>query len=155
MELLLWRHAEAVDLPERGGDMQRELTPLGRQQAKQVAHWLAPRLAPHTRILVSPALRTQQTARALTDQFTILHEIGTGGYPEDILRVTGWPDAKGMTLVVGHQPTLGALASLLLTGHAAGWEVKKGALWWFKARRGESLLRAVISPDLCDAPDVK
>ena len=55
-------------------------------------------------------------------------------------------------VVVGHQPTLGRVAALLLTGDAADWSVRKGALWWFtyRIRNGntETVLRAVIAPDL-------
>ncbi|MFZ2909256.1 MAG: histidine phosphatase family protein, partial [Candidatus Desulfobacillus denitrificans] len=51
-----------------------------------------------------------------------------------------------------HQPTLGRVAALLLTGEAADWSVRKGALWWFtrRPRNGaeETVLRAVMAPDL-------
>ena len=54
-------------------------------------------------------------------------------------------------VVVGHQPTLGRVASLLLAGHEADWSVRKGALWWLAAREREArdqvVLRAVIGPD--------
>ena len=53
--------------------------------------------------------------------------------------------------MVGHQPTLGAVASFLLSGEEAWWSVKKGAVWWL-SNRGKSgassvVLRAVIAPD--------
>ena len=55
-------------------------------------------------------------------------------------------------VVVGHQPTLGRAAALLLTGDAGDWSVRKGALWWFTYRirngNAETVLRAVIAPDL-------
>ncbi len=65
MDLILWRHAEAH--PQRDGqtDLERALTAKGERQAERMAEWLNRRLADSTRILVSPALRTQQTARAL------------------------------------------------------------------------------------------
>jgi phosphohistidine phosphatase len=54
--------------------------------------------------------------------------------------------------VVGHQPTLGRAAALALTGRAADWPIKKGAVWWLtrRVRDGEAevVLRAVIGPDL-------
>ena len=69
-----------------------------------------------------------------------------------ILGAAGWPQAGGTVVVVGHQPTLGRAAALLMTGDAADWSVRKGALWWFTCRiRGnnyETVLRAVIAPDL-------
>ena len=55
-------------------------------------------------------------------------------------------------LVVGHQPTLGRVAAVLLGGAEADWSIKKGAVWWFTRRvrdgNGQVVLRAVIGPDL-------
>jgi phosphohistidine phosphatase len=55
-------------------------------------------------------------------------------------------------LLVGHQPTLGHLASLLLAGAEADWSIKKGAIWWFSKRsregRDQTVLRAVINPEM-------
>lgn len=149
MELLLWRHAEAEDgFP----DASRQLTEKGRKQARQVARWLQPRLPRKIRILVSPATRTQQTAKALDLPFETVEAIGPGADARDILRAAGWPDAAHPLLVVGHQPTLGETAALVLTGEALPWPIKKGALWWLesRARDGASgaVLRAVVGPDL-------
>ena len=61
MDLLLWRHAEAVEgLP----DSTRELTERGRRQARKVAEWLEQRRPKKLRVLVSPTVRTRQTADA-------------------------------------------------------------------------------------------
>jgi phosphohistidine phosphatase len=149
MELILWRHAEAVDgTPDRS----RKLTAKGAKQAQDIAHWLRPRLPKHTRIIVSPAERTLQTARALTENFEIVRDIAPGASPVAVLAAAGWPEHKGAVLVVGHQPTLGLLASMLIAGEEMPWSVKKGGVWWLSHRvRGEEpqvVLRAVISPDL-------
>jgi phosphohistidine phosphatase len=149
MELILWRHAEAEDgLP----DSARELTGKGLKQAQAMATWLEPRLPENMRIIVSPARRTQQTASALGDDFETVKEIGTSASAKDILAAAGWPTAKGAVVVVGHQPTLGEVAALLLSGELAGWNIKKGAVWWFsrkeKAGVEETVLRAVVSPDM-------
>ncbi len=154
MDLLLWRHAEAHDIAENGGDLQRSLTTRGQLQAQRVARWLSAHIDPSARILASPALRTQQTVQALTRDYQTLNELAPGCSPKDIIRLTEWPKSAGMTLIVGHQPTLGHLASLLLTGHEAEWGVKKGGLWWFNTRAHDgvrqTVLRAVVSPDLLD-----
>ena len=59
---------------------------------------------------------------------------------------------RGTVLVVGHQPTLGQVASMVLAGAPADWVVKKGALWWISYRErgavGETVLRVAMSPDL-------
>jgi phosphohistidine phosphatase len=151
MELLLWRHAEARDgLP----DLQRPLTDKGRHQAAALARWLEPRLPHQTRILVSPAVRTRETVAALARDFEVAPALAPGAAPEAVLAAAGWPAAHGAALVVGHQPTLGRVASLLLAGRAMDFSVKKGALWWLALRvRGDSVqvvLRAVMNPDLLD-----
>lgn len=149
MDLILWRHAEAeYSTP----DLARELTGKGHKQAKQMAAWLKTRLPENTRILVSPARRTQQTAAALGLDFTTLDSIAPGTSAQDLIEVLNWPQAHESVLIVGHQPTLGEVASLLLTGQEQSWSVKKGAIWWLTHRSRDStsqcLLRAVIAPDM-------
>jgi phosphohistidine phosphatase len=153
MDLLLWRHAEAEDgFP----DAERELTPRGVKQAKRMARWLRKHLPDDVRILVSPTVRTQQTANALGLPFETSSAVGTGASAADILAAAGWPDGGGnpnsTVLVVGHQPTLGEVAALLLTGREADWTIKKGAVWWFDSRgmggEHQAVLRAVMAPGL-------
>ena len=149
MDLILWRHAEAVDGQP---DLERELTPKGVKQAKVIARWLRSRLPRQTRIIVSPAARAQQTAAALTDNFEIDRRIAPGAPPTAVLAAAGWPEHRGAVVVVGHQPTLGMAAALLIAGEPLPWSIKKGAIWWLSHRvRGKHrqvVLRAVISPDL-------
>lgn len=149
MDLILWRHAEAEDgVP----DMGRALTPKGVKQAAQMACWLRDHLPKDTRILVSPATRAQQTAQALTREFETEPAVAPGVSFASVLAAARWPEAKGAVLVVGHQPTLGEVASMLITGQPADWVVKKGAIMWFTHRvRGEDaqvVLRAALSPEL-------
>lgn len=149
MDLILWRHAEAVDGQP---DLARELTPKGLKQAKAIAQWLSSRLPKQTRIIVSPAERAQQTAAALADDFHIDPQLAPGSPPTAVLAAAGWPEHRGAVVVVGHQPTLGMAAALLIAGEPMPWSIKKGAIWWLSHRvRGEQpqiVLRAVISPDL-------
>jgi phosphohistidine phosphatase len=147
-ELVLWRHAEAADgVP----DGERALTKKGRRQAAAVAVWLRSNLPKRARILASPAVRAQQTAAALEREFATVREVGVGAAAADVLAAAGWPDGGETVLVVGHQPTLGRVAALVLSGREADWPVRKGAVWWFsrRVRDGDAqvLLRAVIGPD--------
>jgi phosphohistidine phosphatase len=152
MDLILWRHAEA----EEGGaglpDAKRRLTARGDKQAHDVAKWLKSRLPKKTRILVSPATRTQQTAHALAMPFDVEPRIACGADAADLIAAANWPEHSGAVLLVGHQPTLGRLASLLLSGAEADWSVKKGAVWWFSKRsregRDQTVLRAVMYPEM-------
>ena len=149
MDMILWRHAEAENTtPDEG----RVLTTRGRRQARAVAKWLREHVKGKVRVVASTALRAQQTAQALMNDFDISSDIAVGASPQDVLNLVGWPNGEGAIIVVGHQPTLGQVASLLLTGKEADGQIKKGAIWWFRTRGEgmeiETLLHAVISPEL-------
>jgi phosphohistidine phosphatase len=148
MDLILWRHAEA----EPGEpDLGRRLTSKGQKQAERMAAWLDAHLPDTTRVLVSPADRAQQTAMALERRFKTVDELAPGAAAHAVLAATNWPDSREPVLVVGHQPTLGMVASYLLSGEEAPWAVKKGAVWWLSNRVKEHtasvVLRVVLGPD--------
>ena len=149
MDLILWRHAEAEDgFP----DASRELTEKGLKQAQKMARWLEPRLPGSTRVVVSPAKRTRQKAIALTAGFETVDQVGTSATPHTVLSAVDWPNTEGTVVVVGHQPTLGKIVSLLLHGDETGFSVRKGSIWWFSHRQKEEqesvILRAVITPEI-------
>ena len=148
MDLVLWRHAEA----EPGEpDLGRRLTAKGHKQAERVGEWLERRLPDTARILVSPADRAQETALALKRKFKTVDEIGPGASASAVLQAAGWPDSREAVVIVGHQPTLGAVASFLLSGEEAYWSIRKGAVWWLsdrdKSGAASVVVRVVIGPD--------
>jgi phosphohistidine phosphatase len=146
MELIFWRHADA----EPGSpDGERRLTDKGHQQAERMAKWLRERLPDGFEVLASPAVRAQQTARALTNELKTVPDLDTSGSAKDLLRACGWPHG-GTIVVVGHQPTIGEAAAYLLAGMHTSWAVKKGAIVWVTLSGAEARarLRAWISPDL-------
>jgi phosphohistidine phosphatase len=147
MDLVLWRHAEAEDGAD---DAARALTRKGAQQAARMAEWLDARLPRSARVLASPAVRAQQTARTLSREMETVQALKPGAQPAAVLRAAGWPGGPGTIVDVGHQPALGAAAALALTGKAAQWRLRKGGLWWISAEAGESsaVVIAVMSPDL-------
>lgn len=151
MDLILWRHAEAEDVA--ANDLARQLTTRGRKQAQNVAKWLRSRLEHDAVILASPAARTIQTAEALTDQYRVMPELAPGASVDQVLTAAGWPQGIASTVVVvGHQPTLGEIASRLLSGDdARSFALKKGGLWWLtsRERHGDeyAVLLAAMSPD--------
>jgi phosphohistidine phosphatase len=148
LDLILWRHAEA----EPGEpDLGRRLTAKGLKQAQRMAEWLDGRLPDTTRVLSSPADRAQQTALALKRKFRTADELAPGATASAVLAAAGWPDARESVLVIGHQPTLGEVSSLLLAGDELPWSIRKGAVWWLsnRVRDGVSavVLKVVIGPD--------
>ncbi len=152
MELILWRHAEAEDAQADQEDTHRALTAKGKKHARKIAKWLEKRIEGKVRVLASPALRSQQTAQALTKDIETMEAIGTGARARALLAAVGWPDERGTVVVAGHQPALGRLAALLLTGKEADWDIKKGSVWWLTSREApdgaiEVTLRAVMAPN--------
>lgn len=149
MDLILWRHAEA----EPGfPDLERALTVKGQKQARRMGEWLASQLPDTCRILVSPALRTLQTAEALGRKFKMHAELAPGAEAADVLKAANWPASKETVLIVGHQPTLGQVAALLLSGEEQDWEMRKASAWWFAQRDpgdpASVYLKAVMAHDL-------
>jgi phosphohistidine phosphatase len=149
MELILWRHAEAEDGIH---DMERRLTSKGFKQAAKMAAFLLPHLPQDLHILVSPAVRAQQTAQALNKSFITDPLLAPESSPQAILESSGWlQSSKRTVLIVGHQPTLGEVAAQLLTGKPGTQSFKKGAVWWFSRNDAQkninTTLRLVIAPD--------
>jgi phosphohistidine phosphatase len=149
MELILWRHAEAE---EGAPDDLRALTGKGHKQAAKVAGWLDRNLPNSCKVLVSPTKRTMQTAEALQRKFKITPDLAPASTAEVILKLTNWPENKDPVLIVGHQPTLGHIASIILTGIQQDWTIRKGNVWWISSReRGgmpSTYIKAIASPDL-------
>lgn len=152
MDLILWRHAEALDASEGMDDMDRGLTRRGEKQALRIGQWLDRQLPEGVRVLCSPARRTEQTVLALGRKFKIREELGPGGDPAELLRLAQWPDGKSTVLVVGHQPMLGQVIAGLLSLGTGGFPVKKGAVWWLRSRQrgsdAQTLVVTVQSPEL-------
>lgn len=121
MEIYLVRHGIAEDISENGRDSDRRLTEEGAQKTERVAKAFAKKVPQLDLILHSPYVRAKETAR-----------IFSAHYPKAKLA-----EGKGMTpfdkagfalpqiselahgtrvMLVGHEPHLSCLASLLITG---------------------------------------
>ena len=152
MDLILWRHAEAEEAGPGMDDLQRALTPRGERQAARMGQWLDRQLPEGLRVLCSPAVRTEQTARALGRKFKLRAELAPGGTAQDLLDCARWPQGRGAVLVVGHQPVMGQVLAELLGLSGGACAVRKGAVWWLRQRERlgemETVLLTVQSPDL-------
>ena len=149
MDLILWRHAEAE---EGFPDAARKLTEEGLNQAKCMSDWLKSELPENTKVIASPAQRTQQTAMALCSDFITEATIGPGANVRDILAVADWPNFQGAVVIVGHQPTLRNVANYLIPAIPADLSVKKGSVWWIRYQKNkngfEPVLHTVIYPEM-------
>jgi len=149
MDLILWRHAEAEDLPtddqnDANADINRPLTARGEKQATRMAAWLDRQLPEGARVFVSPAKRCEQTALALGRKYKLKHELEPGATISHLLELVQWPQGKAPILVVGHQPVLGQAIAQLLGLHASDCAVKKGSIWWLRSREREGVVQTVV-----------
>ncbi len=144
MDMILWRHAEAFELNEGEHDTERKLTPRGEKHAARMAQWLEQQLPEGTRILCSPAVRTEQTVKALGRKYKVRDALAPGASVQDVLETAGWPQAKYPVLLVGHQPTLGAVVSTLFGMGPEPVAIRKGAVWWLRSRQREGQDQTVI-----------
>ena len=117
--LLLIRHAQAADASP---DRERPLTDHGRGAAAAIGAWLRDSGRVPDRVLVSPALRAQQTWAAAAESLgadlapTVDQRIYDNTV-ESVLELIGEvPDDVGTLAVVGHNPSIGELAFTLDDG---------------------------------------
>ena len=152
MDLILWRHAEAVEATHGGDDMARKLTNRGEKQAARMAAWLDRQLPESTRIWTSPARRTEQTAMALGRKYKCHPGLAPDGTVDDLLALAQWSKPKGCVLVVGHQPLLGQSIAHVLGLKMGDFTVKKGAVWWLRRRdpdgAGSTVVVTVQTPEM-------
>jgi phosphohistidine phosphatase len=155
MDLILWRHAQAQEQQgdaSGNGDLIRPLTSRGEKQAQRMAQWLERQLPDGTRILVSPAVRTEQTAKALHCKYKIEPGIAPGASIDQLLAAAHWPHSKNAVLLVGHQPQLGQAIAQLLGIAANECVVRRGAVWWLRTRADDAANKTTVvtmqSPDM-------
>jgi phosphohistidine phosphatase len=125
MKIYLLRHGLAVarGQPETKEDSARPLTAEGEEKTRRVARGLARLGATFDVLLTSPYLRARQTAEIVAGVFkarkrlVILDELAPGGTPRAVMdRIRREYVRLDSALLVGHEPGLSELASLLLTG---------------------------------------
>jgi phosphohistidine phosphatase len=151
MDLILWRHAEAEAATNENQDLQRCLTARGERQAARMAKWLDRQLPEGAKIYCSPAQRCLQTIHQLGRQFKIRDELSPQCDHTHLLSLVQWPHAKMTVLIVGHQPALGRTASQILGVDDIGLSVRKGSVWWLRAKVRDQVIQTTLitvqSPD--------
>lgn len=157
MELILWRHADAGDPDDDPAvDFERRLSDRGRRQATRMARWLQSRLPERCLVLSSPAPRARETADALGRRVRVDERLAPGAPAAALLELAGWPLRSGSqtrhVVLVGHQPSLGSAASLILSGEERAWTVRKAMVVWLAARHDDkhpsAFLKVALGPDL-------
>jgi len=154
MDLLLWRHAHALDASMGQSDLDRPLSSKGEKQAKKMSDWLRSRLPKDTQILCSPALRTLQTVSFLDEPYTVCEDISPESTAQSLLKVAGWFENEDKAvLIVGHQPCLADAVAVIFGFHKADpISFRKGSLWWIRQRdrnaTNESYILTIQDPEL-------
>ena len=152
MDLIFWRHAEAFDALEGQDDLSRTLTPKGEKQAARMSQWLDRQLPDGIRVMSSPAVRCEQTVKALGRKVKYKSELLPNANLDDLLVTAGWPDSKMSVLIVGHQPVLGQAVAYLLGIPGGDCSVRKGAVWWLRSRvrdgEAQTIVVSVQTPEL-------
>lgn len=155
MLVFLIRHAHAVDAAE---DPVRPLSRRGRNQVRTLARFLkaAGVLAPDE-IWHSPLVRAQETAGLLRRRLGSRAKLVTVAELESAEGITVLVkkirEARQPLALVGHEPHLSALASLLVTGAAepAIFVLKKCAVVALERTGARWAVRWQVAPEVLEA----
>ena len=144
MDLVIWRHAEAVDWQEGCDDLDRALTARGYKQAIRMAEWLDRQLPESTRIFASPARRCEDTVSRLERKYKLHNDLLPESNADAILTSIQWPIAKGTVLLIGHQPMIGQIVALSLGLQDKACAIRKSSVWWLRSRERDGQRQTVL-----------
>ncbi len=150
MKILLVRHAHAIE--EARTDEERWLTPKGRAAARSIVAKLEELKIKPTKIFTSPLVRAVQTAEflALIDGFDGVVEVRSAMAPD---RATATAqaalldecDSRDTVMLVGHEPSISALAGHLLSVKRFP-SFRKGAVCLIRRKDGDNEFEWLLSP---------
>ena len=156
MQLYVVRHAIAEDAALDQDDASRRLTTEGQRKLRKVVFGLRRLRIRFDRVLTSPWARGRETADALKplcDEPPIESELLTRSPTAELLATIAEVTSatKQGTAVVGHEPWLGELVSLLAFGDTRFGEsltIKKAGVLWLdgSAVPGGMMIRALVPP---------
>lgn len=155
MLVYLLRHGDAEDLGLGGArsDEERALTPVGVERLQAACRVYARAMQTVDRIVASPLQRAQQTARILAEALGHERTLATenllvpSARPVQALDLLQAEQSSGLAgiALVGHEPHLGNLLGLLVTGSdRASIPLKKGMLVGVDLERGHSMLGRLV-----------
>ncbi len=158
MILYILRHGIAEDTAAGGDDGARKLTPKGRDKLRDAAEGKREFGLKFDAILTSPLARATETAEIVATAYAntpppqVLPALATGVLPAEAASALR-PFAKHKhVMIVGHEPQLSAIASLMLTGSADGAKIvlKKGGCIALdvpaRAEKGGAELLWILTP---------
>ncbi len=120
--IYLLRHAKSDWNTPFGNDHERRLNTRGVRSAKEIGKHLSVNVEPPDLVLCSTSTRTRETIDLVLSEsnWSAPVTFESGIYEatiQDVLHIlNGLPDATEVVMIVGHQPTTGAVATWLLGG---------------------------------------
>ena len=133
MRLLIIRHGKAEDRSPKRKDASRRLTGAGRKAMRKAASGLR-EVAPGIDLLAtSPLTRARETAEIVAETLGVVRIVeqkllAPGGDKRALIAWLRRKPSRSTVALVGHEPDLSALASLLASGgERARIALKKGA----------------------------
>jgi phosphohistidine phosphatase len=125
MILYILRHGLAEDEPPPGGDDgARRLTARGREKVREAAAGMLALGLTFDAILASPLPRAAETAELVAAVYSggpvpeVIPALSTGVSPADTVAALKPYERHDNLMIVGHEPGLSGIVSLLLTGSA-------------------------------------
>ena len=121
MKLYLVRHAIAEDRTRDVDDFERALTAAGRKKMERAVRGLAALGLEAERVLTSPARRARETAEIVANGLGAvpieeMPELAPAASAHAVIHALQARDRSEALVLVGHEPGIGRLASLLLVG---------------------------------------
>ncbi|GAP65695.1 phosphohistidine phosphatase SixA [Mizugakiibacter sediminis] len=136
-ELILVRHAEAMQSAPDGSDRERPLSLRGEAEAVAAGRWLLDQGAHPAHVLCSPARRAQMTAeRLLATLGPLRPRYEPAIYdatPGELLALLDALPQAPQTLLIGHNPGLERLVALLVSGRSVDYRgMPPAAVAWIR-----------------------
>ena len=136
MDLYIQRHGKAGTSDHSDpGDGERHLTRQGREEIAEIGAWMRDQQMKFSMIASSPLPRAEETASIIArvlgapHQVTSWDELAIGYPPAAVLGKIRENLHENRVLLVGHEPQLSSLISLLISnGHDCGIILKKGGI---------------------------
>lgn len=120
--MFLVRHAEAIEETLSLRDLHRHLTPHGRVQARALGDRLRWHDCTPSQVWTSPLVRAVQTAELVVGGIgtetpvEVITELAPDGAARAVVAALGGLPPDATVLLVGHEPSLSAIGSLLIDG---------------------------------------
>lgn len=163
MQIILIRHAEAVECSEELSDADRMLSDVGRDQARDLAQGLVARGVEVGAVVSSPYVRAMETAsellQALKPELPEIFKtklLAPGRLrPRKLTRFLT-ELGRNSVAIVGHMPELGEYGEWLLGARGGSLPLEKGAAACIRleeqAGKGDGQLLWLVTPEWYQAP---